>query len=140
MIIIMSSPLRVISSPYSKCANPRRLNVTLSTQYDTDTACFRRIISYLQLKDLLGKHAPTHVRPILSCHVLSLIEVYYIDEIETLTIGNACHSVLCLTRNSYSPYLDLFFLQMKVPKDSLLVQRRMLDFYCMKTVQCQPFE
>ena len=30
-------------------------------QYDDDPDCFRRIISYLQLKDLLGAKAPDHV-------------------------------------------------------------------------------
>ena len=34
------------------------------SQPDEDPACFRRIVSYLQLKDLLGDGAPEHVRTV----------------------------------------------------------------------------
>ena len=33
-----------------------------ASQYDEDPVCFRRMISYLQLKDLLGTRAANHVR------------------------------------------------------------------------------
>ena len=45
-------------------------------QYDDDPDCFRRIISYLQLKELLGDMAPEYVSHVLQVEYgTTLIEI-----------------------------------------------------------------
>jgi hypothetical protein len=57
------------------------LYLTLSTacyfkQYDDDPDCFRRIISYLQLKDLLGDKAPDYVSHVVHFNAKPCIVVF----------------------------------------------------------------
>ena len=57
------------------------LYLTLSTscyvtQYDDDPDCFRRIISYLQLKDLLGDKAPDYVSHVVHFNTKPCIVVF----------------------------------------------------------------
>jgi hypothetical protein len=65
------------------------------TQYDDDPDCFRRIISYLQLKDLLGAKAPDYVSHALQ-HLALAHCVFWCCDSQSVICDSHCYTLWVL--------------------------------------------